>query len=196
MNRFYRIAWFPLRRIYNYTMQYLAGRSQQRILDVGCGTGIYSIELAKRGNRVTALDACKEMIDATATLVKRERLAERLETVCGDYLKWSRDTTTNYDLVLAIGVMDSVQDALTHLESFRRMAGEIILTFPARSPLSPITEFSYRRHGIVGYSYTKEQVRGLLDDAGFKIVHFDKIFPGNYWVHARRDHQNASHPQA
>ena len=70
-NIIYRIGWFPLRLIFRYTMEYLAGSKPQRVLDIGCGTGIYSVELADRGIAVTGLDSCKEMIDATENLLER-----------------------------------------------------------------------------------------------------------------------------
>ncbi|MCR4288585.1 MAG: class I SAM-dependent methyltransferase [Deltaproteobacteria bacterium] len=38
-------------------------REGEKILDAGCGTGTYSIELARMGARVTALDASSDMLD-------------------------------------------------------------------------------------------------------------------------------------
>ena len=186
MNNMYRIAWFPLRRIYRYTIQYLSGRTPQCVLDVGCGTGIYSIELARSGSHITGIDSCKDMIEAADELVRSHGLNDRVSTVLADYLEWSGAATSQYDLILAIGVMDSVHDVSTYLTSFKRLAGELILTFPAKSLFSPVTEFSYRKQGFYGYSYTRPHVEELLRTAGFEIMHFQKVFPGTYWVHARR----------
>ena len=52
--RFARIA-----ELFNLVLPAAPGRA----LDVGCGTGIFSRELARRGWRVTALDASPEMIE-------------------------------------------------------------------------------------------------------------------------------------
>lgn len=186
VDNYYRIAWFPLRRIYGFTMRYFEGAKPQRILDVGCGTGAYAVEMARRGHIVTALDSCKEMIEATESLLSRCGPGINIRMVLADYIQWSQSLEEEFDRVLAIGIMDSVRDAASYLISFRRVAGEVVLTFPAKSVFSPITEFSYRRQGIIGYSYTRQHVEELLEKTGFKILHFKKIFPGTYWVHARR----------
>ncbi len=186
LNRFYQFAWSPLRSIFRYTMQYLAGMAPQCVLDIGCGTGIYVVELAARGFTVTGIDSCREMVDATEKLIEKSGLKTNTKTVLADYLEWSGETKREFGLALAIGVMDCVSDAEAYLSSFRRVAREVIVTFPVKTMFSFITELSYRQQGMKGYFYKEEQVRELLQTAGFEIVHFAKIPPRTYWVHARR----------
>jgi ubiquinone/menaquinone biosynthesis C-methylase UbiE len=50
----------------------LAGRAGLDALDVGCGTGFLSLELAARGHRVTGIDLAPAMLDAA-----RRKAAER-----------------------------------------------------------------------------------------------------------------------
>jgi cyclopropane fatty-acyl-phospholipid synthase-like methyltransferase len=187
-NIIYWLGWFPLRLIFRHTIQYLAGIKPQRVFDIGCGTGIYSVELASQGIAVTSLDSCKEMIDATESLLERSGLSGRVQTILADYLTWSGETGQEYDLALAVGVLDyvSANDASTYLASFRRVAHEVIVTFPAKSKFSFMADFSYRQHGIRGYFYSQQQIRELLSAADLEIVRFTKISPGPYWVHARR----------
>ncbi len=186
MNAVYHLCWFPLRLIFSHTMTYLRGLTPKTVLDIGCGCGNYSVELASRGAMVTALDTCKEMIDATNDLVDRSLLRGRVQTVHADYLEWSRGVDQNHDLILAIGLFDYVPDVREYLESFRQRSKEAIMTFPAHYPLSFLSHFSYRRQGVQGYFYTSAQVHDLLGSAGFQIVSFSKIFPSTFWVHARR----------
>ena len=132
LNSYYQIAWFPLRSIFRYTMEYLAAINPQRVLDIGCGTGVYVAALAERGIAVTGLDSCKEMIDATENLLKDSGLNTSAKTVLADYLEWSGKTEQKYDLALAIGVVDYVDDAAVYLASFKHVAREVIVTFPAK----------------------------------------------------------------
>jgi cyclopropane fatty-acyl-phospholipid synthase-like methyltransferase len=167
-------------------MEYLVGIKPQSVLDIGCGTGIYSVELAGRGIDVTGLDSCKEMIDVTESLLEKSGLNGRVRTVVADYLDWSGEAGHEYDLALAIGVMDCVDDAGVYLASFRRVAQEVIVTFPAKHMFSFMAAFNYRQHGIRAYFYRQQQIKDLLSAAGLEVVHFTKIFPSTYWVHARR----------
>ncbi len=52
------------------------------ILDLGCGVGRHSLELARRGFRVTALDRTQAYLHQAATLARAENL--HVEFVCDD----------------------------------------------------------------------------------------------------------------
>ena len=47
-----------------------------RILDIGCGTGRHSIELCKRGYRVTGIDLSDSMLDKAKEKAAAEKLGE------------------------------------------------------------------------------------------------------------------------
>jgi len=186
LNRLYQLGWFPLRLIFKYTMDYLGKTNPQGVLDIGCGTGVYVAALAERGIAVTGLDSCNEMINVAENLLKESGLNTSAKTVLADYLEWAEGIKDAYDLALAIGVMDYVDDAPVYLASFKRVAREVIVTFPTKSMFSFIADFSYRQRGMRGYFYREEQIRVLLQAAGLEIIHFTKIFPSTYWIHARR----------
>ncbi len=76
--------------------------SGSRILDVGGGPGRYSIELAKRGHKVTLFD----LSSASVALGKQKaaELGARIEDfVCGDALDLSRFADSSFDVVLLMG---------------------------------------------------------------------------------------------
>ncbi len=60
----------------------LALSPSSRLLDLGCGHGRHSIELARRGHRLVGIDLVPGFIERARTEAARERLT--VEFVCGD----------------------------------------------------------------------------------------------------------------
>lgn len=78
----------------NFTMRHI-GESQKNILELACGTGILSVELANIGHQVTGLDLSEEMIE-----LAKERTTEADELLSfevGDMLDLKK--TNQYDVV-------------------------------------------------------------------------------------------------
>jgi len=73
-------------RLERETVFSMAGvKTGEKALDAGCGTGTYSIELAKRGARVTALDASSEMIERARD--NTEKAGASVDFIKADALK-------------------------------------------------------------------------------------------------------------
>ncbi|SFM60249.1 class I SAM-dependent methyltransferase [Thermodesulforhabdus norvegica] len=67
------------------------------VVDLGCGTGLLTLELARRGYRVLAVDSSAEMINF---LKKRLSGGMQVETVCSDFLAFC--PSVPYDLCIAM----------------------------------------------------------------------------------------------
>jgi SAM-dependent methyltransferase len=77
------------------------------VLDLGCGTGSMTIELAKRGYDMTGVDYSVEMLD-----VARERA---LVSKVGDRILWLCQDMTEIDLYGTVDVVVSCLDCINHL---------------------------------------------------------------------------------
>lgn len=72
-----------------------------RVLDLGCGLGNLSLEAARRGCEVTALDASAAAIERLARAAREQRLRVRVSRAdLGGYR-----ATGEYDTVIAIGLV-------------------------------------------------------------------------------------------
>ena len=107
--------------------------SGARILDAGCGPGMATIELAKRGATVLAADISPQLID-----IARLRLPHDLQSQvtfhAGDMLDPKLGT---FDAVIAMDSLiyytaEDIGDALTKLEP--RVSGPIVFTVAPRTP--------------------------------------------------------------
>lgn len=106
----------------------LALPAQSRVLEVGCGPGITSVELARRGYSVHALDVAPAMIELT-----RELASESGEKICwllGD-IRHLPFTDNAFRLVLAVGVtewLDDLEPAIDQLARVVAPGGHLIVT--------------------------------------------------------------------
>ena len=76
----------------------LRGRANARILDLGCGPGLYCVRLAARGHRCHGIDFSPASIAHATALAAERRLEERCTFELGDVLR--TPFGQGYDLVM------------------------------------------------------------------------------------------------
>lgn len=87
----------------------VAGTPPKAILDVACGTGGYSLELAKQGYEVTASDLDTEMIHQLR--IKAKKIGKRVKSIQANMLDLENKISDKFDLVFCIG------NSIVHLEN-------------------------------------------------------------------------------
>jgi ubiquinone/menaquinone biosynthesis C-methylase UbiE len=93
----------------------LAGRglaAGARLLDAGCGTGRYAVELARRGFRVTGVDAAAELL----AVARRQAGADTVTLVHGDLR--ALPASSDYDAILCRGVLNDLVEDRARREAF------------------------------------------------------------------------------
>lgn len=79
------------------------------VLDLGCGTGRMTLELAARGYDMTGVDISPEMLDAARDSAEKKGMADKILWLCQDM--------TEFELYGTVDVTVSCLDCINHLES-------------------------------------------------------------------------------
>ncbi len=159
---------------YRTTMEYIRRHAPGggKLLEIGAGTGRYSIALARAGYDVTAL----ELLDHNLERLRKNALGiENLRSYQGDALDLSRFHAGGFDMTLVLGPMyhlydpAEVQTAISEAIRVTKPGGVLIFAF-----LSV--------YAIMGNNYLKGNLRfGLRENftPDFRVRHFpEQLFTG------------------
>jgi magnesium-protoporphyrin O-methyltransferase len=155
-------------------------------LDAGCGTGLFSMILARHGFNVLAADLAPQMAAATAEAAEAAGLSERLKTHVSDL----EDLTGNYSLVACFDVLIHYPPA-AFAPMLARLAGmcegTLLFTY---APYSPFLATLHRIGGIFPHSQRRTTIEMIPDaivtatlaDAGMVIRRSQRVSSGFYHV--------------
>lgn len=145
-------------------------------LDIGCGTGLFSIELAKLGaEKVLGIDIAENMIKISNREAKINSVEGKCEFILTDLLEFY--PVPAIDISFGIGLFDYIKDPLPVIKKMNKISEEkAIFSFPRlltwRMPIRKI-RLSLRKCNV--YFYSKKRVKNLLENAGFRKYRIEKI---------------------
>jgi D-aspartate ligase len=108
----------------------LGSPDMTRVLEVGGGAGLMSVDLAERGYSVTSIDTVAAMNEDTIRLARERGVAEHVRTVRADVHELPFDDVS-FDLVVALGVLPWLHDpgqALSEMARVLRPNGYMLIT--------------------------------------------------------------------
>lgn len=131
-----------------------------RILDAGCGSGRFMVELAKLGT-VTGV----ELSDTSVQLARQRAVGE---VVAGSVLEMPF-ADDSFDLAVSLDVIEHLSDDLAALREFRRTVapgGALLVTVPAY-------QWLWSGHDEINHHhrrYTRRSLQRVAEQAGWKQV--------------------------
>ena len=140
------------------------------VLEVGCGTGNYTVAVARRCAEMVAVDASPEMLRYARERLDREGLSS-VETML-ERLPGELGLAQSFDGTMAVGVLNYVQDvegALRSLTSSLKPGGWTVFNVPARTAegkIYALAEFVNRRRV---YLYSVPEIVELGKKVGLRI---------------------------
>lgn len=115
-----------------YIHDFLGGAKQARILEVGAGTGRYSIALAREGHNVTAVELVESNLNKLRAKLDG---SEKLTAIQGNALDLSMFTDNSFHMTLVLGPMyhlftrEDMLKALSEAVRVTKKGGHILVAY-------------------------------------------------------------------
>ena len=173
----------------------------KRVLEVGCGIGTDSINFARAGAQLTAVDLSTESINIARQRAEVMGVADRIEFVQADAEELTSAVSGEYDLVYSFGVVHHTPHPDRAMEQIRSLIaphGTLKLMVYHRRSWKVFWIVMTQGHGRfwktgelvathaeaqtgcpVAFNYTRKQGRQFVERAGFRVtdVRADHVFP-------------------
>ncbi len=138
------------------------------LLEIGPGTGRYTVQLASHVRRVTAVEQSAAMVGQLEARLHCERITN-CAVVLGDFLELRGNEL--FDVVALIGVLDYVTSPREFLAAAARVARRALLfTIPRRGPLASAFCLCNRLRGIAIATCTPAEVTAYLPDFQVEVT--------------------------
>lgn len=161
-------------------------RDAGRVLDAGCGTGRFTIPLARQGKQVVALDASQEMLDMAGRKAEEAGVAHRIEFVLGDveHLNYQDGAFDGATSIAVLRHFPTPAPGVTELARVVRPGGTLVLDYLNRrvfrfyEPLRGLfvgnpnvpDQYFFRN-----YYSTFGEIRDLMASNGVQIVQYQGL---------------------
>ena len=174
----------------------------KRVLEVGCGIGTDSINFARAGAQLTAVELSSESLSIAARRADVMGFADRIEFVQANAEELTATLTDEpYDLVYSFGVVHHTprpERALAEMRALVAPGGTLkLMVYHRRSwkvfwivaaegqgrfwkTDDLVAEHSEAQTGCpVTFSYTRREARELVERSGFRVqdLRVDHVFP-------------------
>lgn len=145
----------------------------QRVLEIACGTGRFTVMLAERGADITGLDISGPMLQDGREKAQRADVADTIEFMRGDAgrLPFPDD---HFDTVFAMRFFHLADTPAKFLTEMARVSDDTVFfdtfnRFSTRSLYNWLLPMGSRLYG-------DSEVRGLVEEAGLDLVEADHDF--------------------
>ena len=171
-----RIFRWDMAARYAYTFEHSGAIENRAFLDVGCGTGRYSLEYARRGcAKVVGIDIAANMVETCRKRAESDGFSDRCEFLHTDLLKYQPEEL--FDVCIGIGLFDYIKDPLPVIAKMRVCVKDrAIISFPRLwTWRAPVRKIRLGMQGCDVYFFTRKRIETILNEAGFSRHEISQI---------------------
>ena len=171
----------PKHRIMNYHKFFVNNVSENdTVLDIGCGNGALTYDVAKKAKRVVGIDLNEKNI----SIAKRKYSRENMEYICGDAL--TDLPNERFDVIILSNVLEHIDKRVEFLRSAKNLASKFLIRVPMlnRSWIDVYKQelgLEYRLDKTHFIEYTFEGFKEELDTAELSVLDYSIQF-GEIWA--------------
>ena len=155
---------------------------EDRVLDMGAGTGIFTLPIARRCREVVALDISRNMLGILERKAAEAGL-NNIRTQVGDLDSFEPDGT--FSVVCAFSSLEYVSDLpalLARLARHMKEGDVIYLIVARRSWIRFFTRIgNAMRQGLWMKTYSSDEISGVLSAAGFQPEEISPHLFKSWW---------------
>ena len=157
---------------------------QLGILDIGCGPGMATIELARLGHHITAIDNYEPFIEILLARAKEERLSDHITTLLGDMFCLEKFIVLNgFDVIWSEGsiYIAGFERGITEWKKFLKKEGYLICS--ELSWLTTNPPFAAREFWSKNYLGMRSQEENFLTirKCGYELVDSFVLSEKDWW---------------
>jgi 2-polyprenyl-3-methyl-5-hydroxy-6-metoxy-1,4-benzoquinol methylase len=161
---------------FDYTFKHSEPIENKTILDVGCGTGRFSLEYARRNaKKVVGIDISSEMLEICKQRVVRENLTSKCEFIKSDLLDYKIENT--FDICIGIGLFDYIKNSQVVVKKMQgAVSDRVIMSFPKLWTWRAfVRKIRLKLRGCDVYYYSRKKLENMLKTAGFKSYEIEAV---------------------
>jgi 2-polyprenyl-3-methyl-5-hydroxy-6-metoxy-1,4-benzoquinol methylase len=171
----------PKHRLTNYHQFFIDNISNgDTVLDIGCGNGFLTSDIAKKAGNVTAIDMSERNIE----IARRDFSRDNIDYICGDVTEFNFEK--GYNVITLSNLLEHIANRQDFLARIRGLADKFLIRAPMvnRDWLTYYKRESgieYRLDPTHKIEYTLESFAQELAEAGMKIEKASLQF-GEIWA--------------
>jgi len=174
----------PKHRLMNYHQFFVDNvNSEDKVLDIGCGNGALTFEIAKKAKKVVGIDLDKKNIK----IAKKEYWAPNIKYLVGDATKDLPNQ--KFDVIILSNVLEHIESRVEFLQKIKNLAPKILIRVPMINR-DWITLYKkelgveWRLDKTHYIEYTLESFKEELKKAGLNLEKYSIQF-GEIWAVVR-----------
>ncbi len=180
--RFNSVFRKPMFDRFVYTIEGIGKAAGKRVLDIGCGSGRYCVEIAKAGAHVTGIELSTEMLKMAEERVKAVGVADKVKLIEADFVAWAdQQKGRAFDVAFAMGVLDYVEDAPAFIQRMGKVAKTVMASFPKPTLVRmPLRKLRYGLRNCPVHFYREIDIRQMFEKAGLTKLDIRPMGPGYF----------------